>query len=1045
MAPRVPEAIGDYKIVEEIGHGGMGTLYRARDPKIGRDVAIKLLREGLDDKDMRERFAREARSAGRLKHGNIVTIFELGEHNNMPFIAMEYVQGETLAAFLRRRPPVPLTRKLQIMDQVCAGLHYAHRMGIVHRDIKPANIMIDDEGTLKLLDFGIARMGASKITQTGMVIGTLNYMAPEQMKGMSTDARADMFSIGAVFYELLSYRNAFAGDAPSTVMHKILYGRPDELEIVCPNLDPALVTIVGRCLEKQRENRYPDLGAVRSALAAVSRRIEAASVADNEDDPTLPIVMPGIELPRGQTPGSGGSRKDSAGMEQMLLRAEQTRAKQIQVHIDNGRRALERGDFDAAFAACEQALVLDPTCPQALDLEARARAIVDRQQEERLSAARAEIDRGALTAAGLLADQVLAINAESEQALAIRQEVEEGRRRLAEELERERERQRAFGQACSDAQRHLASGSLDSAVQAIERALTLDPTRAEALALKEKITAAVSAAREARRRAEEEARARKAVEDAKVMFGKGEHAQAFSILEGLARHPFVAAELDALKLEAREMERRRAELERKSAEAQRQKLEAEAARLKNETDAARKRLEAEVERLKRESEAERLELEAEAARLKREAEAERQKRQAEAERLKREAETARRQREAEAERLTQQAGRPLEHTQPVERLPSSLRTPFAPPERKPAAPAPPMASQPPPRPELRSPAVSGSTPQGASKGLALGVIALVAAIVVALGITIIMKWGAGGETTTDSGVASTTPIQTRTPPVATEASPSTQLPAGNVSASPDAAPGAPSADQIKDLRMAQVRRLIERADYDAAIAQADQILALDPREPEAIELRAKAVASKRAAPPGRGGQSGQPKPNTLRPDGPGVANDAITPKPPVDPGATRARELTDRYNQARSALDGGAFSTAVPLLDQLQRDEPNYRDVPALRARAREGLANAARQALDNGAKLENSGDLPGAVQQYERGRQIDPSVAAAADQSINRVRARMKTEGADAFGQGRQYDALDRIEQAIAQYERAVRYLPDDDPNKKIARDRLQVLRARR
>ena len=417
MAPRVPDAIGDYKILEEIGHGGMGTLYRARDPKIGRDVAIKLLREGLDDKDMRERFAREARSAGRLKHGNIVTIFELGEHNDMPFIAMEYVQGETLASFLKRRPPVSLTRKLQIMDQVCAGLHYAHRMGIVHRDIKPANIMIDDEGTLKILDFGIARMGASKITQTGMVIGTLNYMAPEQMKGMSTDARADMFSIGAVFYELLSYRNAFAGDAPSTVMHKILYGRPEQLEIVCPNLDPALVTIVSRCIEKQPENRYPDLGAVRSALDGREPPDPGGRQPPTKTIRRCRSSCRGIESPRGQTPGPGGARKDSAGMEQMLLRAEQTRAKQIQAHIDNGRRALEQGDFDAAFAACEQALVLDPTSPQALDLEARARAILERQQEDRLSAARAEIDRGALTSAGLLADQVLAINAESKEAM----------------------------------------------------------------------------------------------------------------------------------------------------------------------------------------------------------------------------------------------------------------------------------------------------------------------------------------------------------------------------------------------------------------------------------------------------------------------------------------------------------------------------------------------------------------------------------------------------------------------------------------------------
>ena len=143
-------------------------------------------------------------------------------------------------------------------------------------------------------------------------------------------------------------------------------------------------------------------------------------------------------------------------------------------------------------------------------------------------------------------------------------------------------------------------------------------------------------------------------------------------------------------------------------------------------------------------------------------------------------------------------------------------------------------------------------------------------------------------------------------------------------------------------------------------------------------------------------------------------------------------------------MDGGSFATAIPLLEQLQRDEPGYRDVPALLARARDGVGASAKQAFDNGAKLENSGDLPGALQQYERGRQLDPTLAPTADPLINRVRARMKTEGAAAFTSGRQYDALDRVEQAIAQYERAARYLPDDDPNRRIARERLDVLRKR-
>ena len=193
MSSAVPDRIGNYTLIEKIGQGGMGTLYRALDPRIGRHVAIKLIREGSDTAEMQERLLREARSAGGLKHTNIVTIFELGEHLGRPFIAMEHIQGETLTMFMTHRPAAPLQRKLQIIDQLCAGLHYAHRMGVVHRDIKPANIMIDTEGTVKILDFGIARVGPSTTTLMGMVVGTPNYMAPEQMEGKSVDARADTF------------------------------------------------------------------------------------------------------------------------------------------------------------------------------------------------------------------------------------------------------------------------------------------------------------------------------------------------------------------------------------------------------------------------------------------------------------------------------------------------------------------------------------------------------------------------------------------------------------------------------------------------------------------------------------------------------------------------------------------------------------------------------------------------------------------------------------------------------------------------------------
>jgi serine/threonine-protein kinase len=175
----------------------MGVLYLARDPAIDRLVAIKLMREGMESRTARERFMREAQSAGRLHHLNLVTIFDVGEHDGQPFIAMQYIEGETLADVIDRRAAVPLVRKLRWLEDLCAGLHYAHRAGIIHRDIKPANVMVDAEGAVKILDFGIARVDAGGLTQ-GNIVGTLNYMAPEQMEGQPIDARADIFAVGAL-------------------------------------------------------------------------------------------------------------------------------------------------------------------------------------------------------------------------------------------------------------------------------------------------------------------------------------------------------------------------------------------------------------------------------------------------------------------------------------------------------------------------------------------------------------------------------------------------------------------------------------------------------------------------------------------------------------------------------------------------------------------------------------------------------------------------------------------------------------------------------
>jgi serine/threonine-protein kinase len=300
-----PAVIGRYQVVRTIGQGGMGAVYLAKDPAIDRLVALKLMRTGFDNSQLRERFAREARAAGRLHHPNIVTIFEYGEHQGEPFIAMEYIEGQTLSNLVGR-PDVTVQQILALMDGVAAGLFYAHRAGVIHRDIKPVNLMVDSEGIVKILDFGIARAAELSMTyagtQPGTIIGTLNYMAPEQLAGKPVDHRADIFSVGAVFYELLAGRQAFPGELPG-VLHMIMIDGPASLVNIRPDLDPAIVAIVNRCLERNVEQRYPDLGAMRRDLAAVR---QSTSV----PDPTgATVVLTPVEGFAAPTPPPGWTPK----------------------------------------------------------------------------------------------------------------------------------------------------------------------------------------------------------------------------------------------------------------------------------------------------------------------------------------------------------------------------------------------------------------------------------------------------------------------------------------------------------------------------------------------------------------------------------------------------------------------------------------------------------------------------------------------------------------------------------------------------------------
>ncbi len=280
MASSNPEKIGRYQILERVGKGGMGVLYRGVDPVLDREVAIKVMLVDFseDTEQMRPRFYREAQAAARLQHSNIVTIFEFAEDNNTPYIVMEFLTGTPLDA--RMASPIPLTLddKVNIVAQLCSALHYAHGQGVVHRDIKPANLFILPDGTVKLLDFGVAKLMTSTLTRQGDVLGSVSYMSPEQVSGSeSIDGRSDIFSVGVMFYEMLTGRKPFKGETPTATIVQILREDPPALEKLVPGIPPRLVSALKRALAKEPGDRFPTAGEFGKELQIIRRSIQAAA------------------------------------------------------------------------------------------------------------------------------------------------------------------------------------------------------------------------------------------------------------------------------------------------------------------------------------------------------------------------------------------------------------------------------------------------------------------------------------------------------------------------------------------------------------------------------------------------------------------------------------------------------------------------------------------------------------------------------------------------------------------------------------------------
>jgi serine/threonine protein kinase len=275
----VPQQIGRYEILEELGRGAMGVVFKARDPFIGRLVAVKTITTGIaDNPDLLERFRREAQAAGGLQHPNIVTIYEMSEFDGTPFIAMEYLEGASLENTIGGQLRLPLVHKLGYLVQACRALDYAHRRGVIHRDVKPANIMVTSEGVVKVVDFGIARIVDTAKTQTGVLLGTLSYMSPEQVRGQHADQRCDVWALGVVIYELLTYRRPFEGENHAALLLCILQQEPRAIREFLPECPPALENVVQRALRKDETLRYPTMEALLVDLEPIWTSLQKEAV-----------------------------------------------------------------------------------------------------------------------------------------------------------------------------------------------------------------------------------------------------------------------------------------------------------------------------------------------------------------------------------------------------------------------------------------------------------------------------------------------------------------------------------------------------------------------------------------------------------------------------------------------------------------------------------------------------------------------------------------------------------------------------------------------
>jgi serine/threonine protein kinase len=474
--------IGKYEIIDVLGRGGMGVVYRGIDKQIGREVAIKTLTQGfMGDANMLARFYEEGRRTGRLNHPNIVTVYDLGDDNGTPYIVMECVEGDPLDKLMRSGSQLSMADRLCILEEVCSALGYAHRNNVIHRDVKPANIFVQPDGSAKLLDFGIARLEKREqdmsLTRTGHLIGTVPYMAPERLRNETVDGRSDIFAAGVVLFQLVTGQLPFSG-ADNVLMQKIMTEPHPRLSSIRQDLPASLEPIIDRALAKNLDDRYPTAEEMAADLTAVIAELRQEQVL--ELLPEALRLMDAKEFTRARGVLHQLLKIDSKHAEARTMLAEiqrhftqRQREEKIQQIRMQAEDALSHNRFDQSLSMLESGLELDASNPELVKLREKARGEKDKQDKvnEFLQQIETARRKGDFKSAIAAAQNALSVDESNPRIVALKNV-------LSKEMETA-QRQSKAKSLLDSARGEIGSRRYNEAIDLLKQVEEVDPTNPE--------------------------------------------------------------------------------------------------------------------------------------------------------------------------------------------------------------------------------------------------------------------------------------------------------------------------------------------------------------------------------------------------------------------------------------------------------------------------------------------------------------------------------------------------------------------------------------